>query len=182
MSNLVINSYGLYGEEWEKFLTSLKRSFAILAGVEDSSLSFLNAGAFQNDWRRLETFFSSSECSAVWLAWYKEYGITFLSKIDEYATLLEDVDAAYFSQAVYMIDEANKSADRDFIFDMVADAIEGLYSRADVFGKESVSFSDGFSDGMLLGNIHESRQLKVEFTPSGWTGFFDNAGGCFYEL
>lgn len=168
MSNQVIKSYGVYGEERERFLFSLRKSFAMLAGVEDGEVPAGLAGGSGKEWRLWKDFFCSHECSAVWMAWYSEYGIVFLSSIEKWASLLEAFDVAAFKQAVYTLEEANQSGDKEYILDMAADAIEWLYDRAEKLKQDCLSF---VTESYPRQDV-ESSKKNIKLTSSQRTGSF----------
>lgn len=192
MSNLVRNSSKDFNKRRD-FLSTLQESFVILAG-EGTPASPLSGSV--TDWLRWSKIFASSECSAVWERWYNDYGVAFLSRIDSNAALLENYGEAAYDQAIYILDEANQSGDREFVLDMAAEAIEWLSDRVELLRRKLVKeltlrhatvtteWLNGwldsprkesrraFVDGLVQARSIKMESMEIELAPSSEMGPF----------
>ena len=109
------------------FLDLLQKSFAVLAGIDSLSkieIPLLKKGNLKTageQWK--DIFVSSDDCSLVWKAWFSEYGIHYLAKLDD----INLPDSSYI-YPTYLINEATQYQDKEYMIDMISDALEHLFN------------------------------------------------------
>lgn len=152
----VSKGYGLY-PRWDRFLSSLRESFAFLAGVP------LEEAPMASKWKEWREIFGAHKKHVVWTSWYDDCGCLFLPQLTERAVLLEFFGEGALRQATYNLDEVNQSGDYEYILDIVADTIEWLDKRVKSLEK----------------NL-EKEEFEINLTSSQGTGFFYEGGKFFY--